>query len=516
MHAGRWRGASGLPAVVVVALVGAWLLATVAVRPAHACSCGEPDFDQVVADASGEHALVLAQRTDLGGGGAGQLHVLQTLAGGPVVDEVDARFDDGASCYPGMPGGAVAALVLAREGGTWTTTMCGMAAVGQALAAVDEPAEAEARAGPPTLLFGGAFGGPRLAALDAAGRVGAWAGEDGRTVALATCPGGTTAVEVSSTDAAVHLHRWSLPDMTPAAEPVELGPGPTWDAAVRCLDPEGEQVVLVVPAHEEPGAIGVVTGQRVDMQGAMVQTVASAGGTTAVVVAPRDGDRFEAPTLARVDDDGELVELVTRSGTAFDRLSVSPSGDHVLAAGYPTEGPGDIVVVASADGSSVEMATIEGYHSIGWLSPERAWLRNEDTGAFGAVPSQVEAFTTDLAPAGTVDVTSAGSLVGLPDDALLRFGAGFPSVVRDGTTTSVREVRLVDATTAVPLDPAAVLTDVEDEAADAAEPASAPAAQPPSQPTSSRRGVTLPLVGGLVVLLGLAGTWALRARSRRS
>ncbi len=510
------RGWSRLPAMVVVALVGALVLTALAVRPAHACSCAEPDLDQVLAG-EGDQALVLAERTDMDGGESGELRVLDTLAGGPVVGGVRARFDDGGSCYPGLPGGAVSGLVLAREGGTWTTTICGMVSAGQALAAAGRPAQADARAGPPTLLLGGDFGGPRLAALDAAGRVGAWAGEDGRTAGLVACPGGETAVEVSSTDTSTHLHRWSLADMTAAAEPVDLGAGPVWEAAVRCLDPHGERAVVVLPAYGEPGAVGVVDGQDVDLHSAMVQTVASAGGTTAVVVAPRGGDGFEAPTLARVDDDGELVELVTRSGTAFDRLAVSPSGDHVLAAGYPTEGQGDIVVVVSSDGATVEMATVEGFHTIGWLSPEHAWLRDEDVGPFGAVPSRLELYATDLSPAGTHDMAVYGSLLGLPDDGVLRYGYGFPAVIRDGSTTRIDEVRLVDASAAVPLDEAAVLTELEaphdPTPTSTATPTTPPAA---GSPPSGTGGVNLPLVIGLLALLGAAGAWALRVRARRA
>lgn len=502
-------------ALVVVVLAASWLLAMLTVAPAHACSCAEPELDRVVADAAGDQALVLAERVDRDGGRDGELRILDTLAGGPVEGEVHARFDDGASCDPWLSAGAIAGLVLAHEKGRWTTTVCGMAPASQALAAAGQAPRAEPRAGPPTLVFGGDFGGARLAALDAGGQVAAWAGDGGRTAALAACPGGDVVLEVATTDTDVHLHRWSLPEMNPLGDPIDLGSSHAWDAAVTCLDPAGDDALVVLPAYGEPGTVAVVRGGVADTRRAMVEAAASGGGTVGAVVAPDGGDGMDSPTIARVTEDGELVELVTRPGTSFDRVAVSPSGQHVLAAGYPAGGGGDVVVLAAADGSGAVVRTTDGFHTVGWVTEQHAYLRLEEGGAFGAAASDPQMVTTELEPAGRLEV-GGGPLVGLADDAVLRYGIGFPSVVRGDTVVRVQEPRLADATAVLALDTSAVLTEVE------APPTPAPTPSTPPTPTTlgatdaaHSSEVGAPVLVGALALLGVVAAWIF-VRARRA
>lgn len=508
---GRRRGVS----LVVVVLAASWLLAVLDVVPARACSCAEPELDRVVADATGGQALVLAERVDMDGGPDGELRILDTLAGGPVEGDVHARFDDGGSCDPGLSAGAIAGLVLAHENGRWTTTVCGMATASQALAAAGQAPRTEPRAGPPTMMFGGDFGGPRLAALDAAGQVVAWAGEGGRTVALGACPGNDVVLEVASTDADVHLHRWSVSEMAPLGDPVDLGPSPAWDAAVTCQDATGSNALVVLPAYGRPGTVALVRGGVADGRRAMVVAAASGGGTVAAIVAPEGGDGMDAPTIARVTEDGELVELVTRPGTSFDRVSVSPSGEHVLAAGYPVDAGGDVVVLAATDGSGAVVRTTDAFHTIGWVTDQRAYLRLEEGRAFGAASSDPELMTTDLEPAGRLEV-GGGPLVGLADDAVLRYGTGFPSVIRGDTVTPIQEPRLADATAVLALDPAAVLTQVPAPATSTPTSSSTPT----TPPTTAADAVDSSMVGapavlGAFVLLGIIAAWVF-VRERRA
>lgn len=444
------RAVASAVAVTTTAL----LLGLVGVGTAHACSCATPDLASVLAGDAGQ-ALVLAQRTDLDGGPEGSLRVLATLAGGPVLGPVEARFDNGGSCDPGVVGGGVAALVLAGDDRTWTTTTCGVVPLPEALEAAGGPLALDDDAGPPTLLLAGGFGGARLAAVDASGRTTAWGEGAGVTRAIAACPGDAVVVDVAHEDGGLVLQRWSLPDLAPMGEALPL-PGEAFGLAVRCLDADGRRVQVAVPAYEGAGAVLAVDGDAVSEQPAPVRDAAAAGGTLAVLVA--DDGTGSASGVAVVDDDGGLVRVLTRPDTVLDQLAVSPDGEHVLAAGYPDAG-GNVVVVAPTDGSGAAERHLDAFASFGWLTAERVWMRAEAGGQpFGASTSTVAVLDRSLADAGSVDAGPGWDLRELPDGAVLQVGVGPPSVRRDGVTTTAADVRLAAAEHAVPLDPTSVLT----------------------------------------------------------
>lgn len=489
--------------------VAAIIVALLPVRTAHACSCAPPELTGVLEVAGPTQALVVAERVDLDGGPDGTLRILETLAGGPVVGPVRARFDDGASCDPGMAGGTVAALVLERRDGAWATTTCGQVGIGEALLAVDEPPVAAPGAGPPTLLLGGAYGGATLAAVDARGRVRAYAGDDTRTAAVAVCPGANTVVSLASTDRATHLHRWTLPDLQPAGDPVVVTRGPTWQAGALCLDPDGDAVTLALPTDGASGAVVTVEGEEVDVVGHPIHAVDQAGGTLAVTLEDGTG---QPSTMGIVEDDGRVRTLATRPGTVFDRIAVSPSGDHVLAAGYPPDHEGDQLVLAATDGSSFADRRIAGFVLIGWLGPDRAFVRSGDTRAFGAAVTSVEALDLELETVDTRDVGTGWEAVGLADGSVLTHGGVPPSVRRDGTMTRVDDVRLTGTDVAVPIDPNAVLTEAAP-APPASRPTPSPVAGPADAAARTSAVTALPYaasalaLGALVVLV-----WRRRAR----
>lgn len=457
----------------VAAVVLGLLLVLLPARSAQACSCGEPDLGRALAGAADE-ALVIARRLDHDGGPQGELAVLQTLAGGPVVGPVAARFDDGGSCDPWVTGGGVAALLLARDGDRWTTTTCGLIGVGDAFAATGVAPETDARAGPPTLLLGGDFGGARVAAVDAAGRVAAFGAGRGTTLGMAPCPGGGTLLEVATDAGAVLLQRWTLPDLTTDGPALDLGEQRSHAAGVRCDDPDGDRATVVLPAYGEPGSVAVVDGQDVEHRPSPVQDVAVAGGTIAVLIGPGAIGEGSAEVIGVVDDAATVHPLVRRAGTSFDRLAVSPSGGWIAAAGYPREATGDLVVVTAVDGSSTTARPLAGYHQLGWADDETLWVRDEETGAFGAAPTRVELRDRALEPTGTREVGPTHQLTWLPHGDVLRWGLAPPSVTRAGGTAEVGQVRLAGTTVVQVLDADAVLT----EAAPTAQPAPTRATSP--------------------------------------
>lgn len=501
--------------VGVLVLLVAWAGVTSGTQPAAACSCADPDLAPALSG-DPDHALVLAERTDLDGGPGGSLRVLRTLAGGPVTGPVDATFDDGGSCDPGVTGGGVAALLLARASEGWRTTVCGIVPIGDALLAADVPVRTDPDAGPPTLVVAGAYGGARLAGVDAAGRVAAWGEGGGRALAMTRCPGGDLLVEVATTDAEVVVQRWSVPDLRAVGPAVPLDVEWAFGAAVRCLDAGGERVQVALPGAHEPGALVELVGTEVSRTPAPIRQAAAAGGTLAVVTGDPGLPEPRTSTIATVGEDGELTEL-TSPAAVLDRLAVSPSGRHVLAAGYP-EGAGDLLVVVGADGEDVRERQLAAYHHVGWLGDDRVWLRREGDGApFGSVSTRVDLLGTDLTDAGPLDVGVAWQLRRLDDDGILRFGVAPPSVRRGEEVSAVDDPRLTATTAALPLDATAVLT-----AASSPTPTtSTPTTSPVSAGTLvDAGGQAVPTAGtrvaaGLAVLVLVGAAWAWR-RDRRT
>lgn len=502
--------------IVVTLAVVAVLVTLLPAEPAHACSCAPPELTGVLEVAGPDQALVVAERTDLDGGADGTLRVLETLAGGPVDAQLEGRFDDGASCDPGMSGGTLAALVLERRDGAWGTTTCGQVGVGEALLAVDRPATADPGAGPPTLLLGGDFGGATLASVDAAGRVRAYAGEDGRTAAVAVCPEAETVVTLASTDEATRLHRWALPDLRPAGDPVTLVGRPVWQAGLRCADPEGEQVMAALPTDGAGGAVATVSGERVRLVDAPVHAVDQSGGTLAVALEDATG---QPSRVAVVAADGSLTELASHPGTVFDRVAVSPSGDHVLAAGYPPDHEGDHLVIAAADGSSTVDRRHPEFVHLGWLGDGLAVLRGGHTGAFGAAVTSVDVVDLALDPVETREVGAGWEVVGL-GDGVLTFGGVPPTLRRGEAVGVVADMRLVGTYVAEPIDPDAVLTEAEPTAEATGDPApttdDAPSPSPraaPSTPSGDGwRPVDVLLVAATALALAGVATWGWRRR----
>lgn len=481
------------------------VLALLPTLPARACSCAEPDLAPVL-DGADDLALVLAERTDLDGGPEGTLRILEVLAGTEEVGPVEARFDDGASCDPWLSGGAVGALLLAREDERWTTTTCGTVPVGQALAATGAGLEADDDAGAPTLLVAGDFGGARLAAVDAAGRVAAHGGGDGRTLALASCPDDEVVVEIAVDDAwRATLQRWSLRGLEPVGDPVPLDRAPVHAGAARCLDRAGDSVVVALPRYGEPGAVGLVTGSDARLEPSPVVDARAAEGTMAAILA--DGTPQGQPhVVALVRDDGTVEPLFRREDTVLDRLAVSPSGQHVAVAGYPDDG-GDRVVVATTDGAAQVDRTLDGFHIIGWLDDDRLWLREEHDLAYGAAATSLAVRGATLEDAGTLVTGPGNQPVALADGSILRLGGVVPSVLRGHAVHAVDDVRLAAAEHALVLDPSAVLTDA------APEPDPTPAAAAPRADAEDASRITSPVapwLAGLALALVAGLAWAVR------
>jgi hypothetical protein len=85
-------------------------------------------------------------------------------------------------------------VLLHRWQHGYTSNICSSISAADLLGAVG-PLVPDADAGPATVLVGGSFGGSRLVALDASGRVVAWGEGGGVTYSLSACPGGLVALE---------------------------------------------------------------------------------------------------------------------------------------------------------------------------------------------------------------------------------------------------------------------------------------------------------------------------------
>jgi hypothetical protein len=110
--------------------------------------------------------------------------------------EVDAR-ENGAACGLKLQPGRRYGLLLKRMNGRWASSLCSQttpAGIRRAAAGLPAP---DGR-GAVRFLVGGNFGPARVQALDVRGRTLAFGLGDGRTIALAVCPGARTMVEVTA------------------------------------------------------------------------------------------------------------------------------------------------------------------------------------------------------------------------------------------------------------------------------------------------------------------------------
>lgn len=362
------------------------VLGTIAATPAGACSCASPDIPTLVASArSGDTALVLAQRTDLDGGTEGRVAVLAVIAGPDgVPPSLPGRFDDGGSCDPGLGGGLVGILVLERDGGNWGTTTCGMVwSRGDALREAGVGPAVDPAAEPARVVLAGDFGTARLAAIDDHGRVtrlGRAAPSSVQPMALASCPGGETLVELAQTRAGTTiLQRWDAVTLEPVGAAKEIGGSDAWAGALACRATDGVDVDVALAGQGLPGEV-VAASAVLD-------------------------------TLALITQDGELTIKTADAthagdvivGASFEQLAVAPDGQHVAAMGYVEAANGYAAVVWDATGTIVARRSMQDFQPlVGWLDeahiafgpPEGASPR-----AFGAAADHWEVTDVELVSA---------------------------------------------------------------------------------------------------------------------
>ena len=390
---------------------------------AQACSCAISDAQEAIveADRLGE-AVVIAQRVDDGGGFEGEIDVLASVGRVQADGRHPARFDTGASCDPMMAPGGIAALRLVKPedggGSGWTTTGCGMYAIGDVLPLLPDVELVDDDAGPVVAVLGGAVGGGRLAALDAAGRIAAWGGEGGgSSQALAACPGGEHVVEVVLDQERLVLHRFEVGGLGEVTDPVVLDTG--WGGAVglTCHDATATAVTALIPRYGEPATIAVVDGSTVETSTTTAEIAAAGAGL-----------------------------LVGVGGSVV--VDVAPDGAHIAVAGY-TEDAGEAIAVIEVATGEVTSMVRPGYVGLAWLDATTLALIDLDGPMNDPVPP-ITLVDTTLTEVGTMPGLGRWNAQGLSGQ-LLGLGSALPTVATPDATATLSDLRLVGAEVAVAL-----------------------------------------------------------------
>ncbi len=497
----RRHAVLALLGVVALAVSGLWAPA------AHACSCAMSDAQEAIVEANrlGE-AVVIARRVDDGGGLQGQIEVLASVGRVQAEGRHPARFDDGASCDPMMAPGGIAALRLVKpEDGTsgWTTTGCGMYAIGDVLPLLPDVELVDDDAGPVVAVLGGSVGGGRLAALDAAGRIAAWGGEGGgSSQALAACPDGEHVVEVVLHDERLVLHRYDASGLAEVADPIVLDTGWGGAAGVTCHDPAAAAVTVLIPRYGEPATIARVSGATVEVSEAAAE-LAAAGAGLLVGVAGN--------VVVAVDPDGTSRELARIDETwALDRVAIAPDGAHIAVAGYTEDAGEAIAVIDVATGQTTSMLR-PGYAGLAWLDATTLALIDLD-GPIDAPVPPITLVDTSLAEVGTMPGMGRWMAVGLSGQ-LLGLGSALPTVATPDTTGTMTDIRLVGAQVAVAL----VDEPFRDLPADAPGDGDPPQADGGVQkPSTDTAGQALTIVAVVATVVAAVALGVLAARRRRT
>ena len=171
------------------------VLASLPTTPAGACSCAGDTPRNMLEQADAAFVGTLTDQA-LGDERSTYTFTVDEAVKGTFADTITIMGEGTNSSCGGIGAGLgeQTGVLLHRWQHGYTSNICSAISAADLLSAVG-PLVADADAGPATVLAGGSFGGSRLVALDASGRVAAWAEGSGVTYSVSMCPGGRVALE---------------------------------------------------------------------------------------------------------------------------------------------------------------------------------------------------------------------------------------------------------------------------------------------------------------------------------
>ncbi|MGQ0631190.1 MAG: hypothetical protein ACT4P1_09105 [Sporichthyaceae bacterium] len=503
---------SRLIAAGLVTAVGVAGLQFVLAGTAQACSCVG---GRTPADLGPKQAAALVTRTASTPGG--DVEVLH--ASKKSVPELISGSDNKLGCGPDIELDSISAVSLVREDDDWAVQTCGYLDRDATFAALLGKPTANATGTPVAWLAGG-FGGARVAALNAAGEVTAWA-EPGQASEIAACPGGRRIVTAGfgvrqpgeyvgagPVEVLVHDAR-TLRTVRKVTLPKTRD---TYPAALRCSDATGDRIDLVVSTGENKADYLTITGDRRRRMALPGPLTASTAVNDAFVIAVGE---YQKGRLLHLGATGSLRELPSFPGIGIEGVVADPSGKRVLVNGYGDEDERPLWTVEVRTGKVLGRQDDGEYQSaIVWPAADRILVNAFD----GTRRSEFEVFDSRLRSTATfTPVVGVGysRLAGV-EEQLAFYGASARFAVQDLTVDRFRispEIRLAGADGFV----AAPGRSFE-----------LPALRPTSKPTaveidtmpltSGRETTTGPLVGvvggavAFVLALGLATLLTSRGR----
>lgn len=345
---------------LVIAAAAATVLGLALTDRAAACSCAAIDPRERLPTAD---AAVIGTIVD--DGRPATLRVDEAVKG-DLPAEIELPHDgDGGNCGAMYTEGETVALFLERQpDGGWYASLCDSVEPDDMRRAA-RPLPEPAGSGTAVLLGVGSFGGRRLTAFGADGRLLAYGRGRGWSN-VSVCPGSEHVVEhVGTTDRRRRLVTRRLRDM----EVVRARPAPVAEGVrVACRSRDGERVALLLSDADEPVARGRVVELR-------------RGSTRTLRRARIAGATFAGDT-AYLSEGGwgrDLVALDLRTGRARSvarvpkipgEWRVSPDGRRLATIAFGDELTEPSVTVA-VDLRSGAVHTRDGGGSVAWLGPDR-------------------------------------------------------------------------------------------------------------------------------------------------
>ncbi|MGQ0843219.1 MAG: hypothetical protein ACT4QF_03695 [Sporichthyaceae bacterium] len=466
------RTALALAAALTVPLT--WLA-----EPAAACSCPIPQPTEEVRAGHTIAVLTVVARRNF------EVTYQVETSNRPLPDRIVESEGDGCD-LGGSIGQTLAVTMRGDEDASWGwDNYCRQMEVGATLTAVRGlPA---ATAGEPVAVVAGRFGGNRLAAVDAGGRVVAWKKSDGTTDGAAICPGGTRMATIgfdrSPGPAAVELTvldtRTLATRRTVVLSTKEFGS----PSRPRCLDADGSRVQFF-----GAGGVPKTTG-LFEVRGDQVRRVADLSIRLDSHLQALAGDGYGTRAgsrgseyVAHVDATGAVRKLAPlRMLEGIGDLAVDPSGTTVAVLGRDRAepvGPGYdenlgrqiVVTLDLRDGRVLASWTPDrSADRIAWDSAGRLAVRVGHRNRFEEfTPGVVHLLDRDLRPIGTRPAPLGLRLTVVGDTVVGYGSSGYGGGTRPvlsaptGPSRSLDDLWLAMAEEILPLGPTGFAADAGD------------------------------------------------------